>query len=410
MGNSNLYAMKKTILLSMVIVLSSWNINAQDFRVDEVIVYSSLTPPTKVSGDSIALLDTVSLAIDLYNVGSNLVGPNDSVAAGFSVNGSFIGNFGKRGIGTNLVPSTSVVVPVKEKHVFTSSGSVKICAWPSYTGLGGDPNKANDTSCKIFTVFPPPGVLFTSFSPSEGYRGSKVNLDGFRFSDTATQNVVKINGVNAVVDSAEKNFLRIIVPATATSGKISVTTAGKTSTAPGTYTVRVPVINSFSPDSAFVTDTVRVLCTDVITKPIVKFNGTITPAADVIWNGDTVWAEVPVGATTGKIMLDFDITTASSATDFIVRMPIDTSKDTTSVRYLVQEEGKIWHHGSHISITNIIGVFDLTVVDLNGKVVLSKELKLEDKSEFVEVDVSGLNGGTYIAIIDKSYFKFVKME
>jgi len=400
--------MKKLITLCLLACFT-WAVQAQDLGVKAVYVYDDVTvnPPHKVSGDSIIVNDTMSFGVNLHNTGSQILGAADSVSLRYSVNGKVVGFFGKYGF-ANLVPSQNTDVTLQEKYVFTQVGSARVCAKYVYSTYGVGGSTADDSLCKTFTVAPPAGVVLSSFSPSEGYRGSQVVLTGFRFDATPANNEVKLNGVAVTVDTASTTRLVITVPATATSGVISVKAGGKTSTSTNSYNVRIPKINSFSPDSAFIADTVRISCTDVINKPGVKFNG--KSAALVIWMADTVWAEVPAGATNGKITFDLDVTTAISANDFIVRTPQDTSKDTTSVQSYNKIEGKVWQNGEVLSITQMTGDFNLSIVDMGGKVFINKSIKMENVSDLIEVDISALKPGVYIAILNEAYYKFVKSE
>jgi hypothetical protein len=80
-----------------------------------------------------------------------------------------------------------------------------------------------------------PGVVVTNFYPKKTAAASTVVIYGQYFSTSATGNVVKINGAEALVTLvgstlAGSSVLHVKVPATATSGELSVTTHGKTAT------------------------------------------------------------------------------------------------------------------------------------------------------------------------------------
>ncbi len=84
-----------------------------------------------------------------------------------------------------------------------------------------------------FNVIPLP--MISSFAPSSGPTGTAVTLTGTAFTGTT---VVTFNGVNATsftVNSATQ--ITAIVPAGATTGKISVTTPGGTATSTADFTV-----------------------------------------------------------------------------------------------------------------------------------------------------------------------------
>jgi hypothetical protein len=89
-----------------------------------------------------------------------------------------------------------------------------------------DPNMANNSSCGTYNMIQ--GFSFTSFTPSSGYIGSTITLNGQGFSTTPANNTVKFNGVAATVLTATSTQITCSVPVGATTGKISVTVAGKT--------------------------------------------------------------------------------------------------------------------------------------------------------------------------------------
>src|SRR5207253_2611372 len=124
------------------------------------------------------------------------------------------------------------------------------------------------------------------------------------------------------------------VPATATTGKISVTNPAGMATSSGNFQV-LPKITSFSPLSGAVGDTVTITGTTLSAVVAADLNG--DGMTDLVVVSDTtVTATVPPGATTGKIRvttsaLDSDGVpiTASSASDFKV-LPKITSFTPTS--------------------------------------------------------------------------------
>lgn len=90
------------------------------------------------------------------------------------------------------------------------------------------------TSPADFTALSP---TVTSFTPKSSIVGSTVVITGTNFSTTAANNVVKFNGVNATISEASASSLTVIVPAGATTGKVSVTVDGKTGTSGDNFTV-----------------------------------------------------------------------------------------------------------------------------------------------------------------------------
>ena len=90
------------------------------------------------------------------------------------------------------------------------------------------------TSPADFTAVSP---TVASFTPKSSIVGSTVVITGTNFSPTAANNVVKFNGVTATVSQATATSLTVIVPAGATTGKVSVMVDEKTGTSTDNFTV-----------------------------------------------------------------------------------------------------------------------------------------------------------------------------
>ena len=155
----------------------------------------------------------------------------------------------------------------------------------------------------------------SSFTPTSGAVGTLVTVNGTNFTASA---VVKFNGVTGtgfVFKSATK--VKANVPAGATTGPISVTTASGTATSAANFTVPPPpTITGFSPPSGPVGTSVTINGTNFTGVTVVKFNGVI---ATFTFNSDTmITATVPAGATTGKIIVKTPGGSATSPTKFTV--------------------------------------------------------------------------------------------
>src|SRR6185369_11204334 len=120
-------------------------------------------------------------------------------------------------------------------------------------------------------------ATITSFSPTSGAPGTRVTITGSAFT-----------GVTATV------------PATATTGPISVTSPGGTATSAATFTV-APRITGFTPASGKVGASVVVNGANFTGATAVTFNG--TSAVFTVTSAIKITATVPAGATSGKIGL-----------------------------------------------------------------------------------------------------------
>src|SRR5690606_16132729 len=79
-----------------------------------------------------------------------------------------------------------------------------------------------------------------SIQPNRGSEETIITISGRRFSGAVSDNIVKINGVTATVIEAADNLLKVIVPANAGSGPVSVTVNGHEGVGPiFTYTEKV---------------------------------------------------------------------------------------------------------------------------------------------------------------------------
>lgn len=80
----------------------------------------------------------------------------------------------------------------------------------------------------------------SSLSPTTGSAGTYVTISGSGFNATAANNTVKFNGISATVTAATATSLTVIVPNSASTGSVSITTAGGTATSALSFTVASP--------------------------------------------------------------------------------------------------------------------------------------------------------------------------
>ena len=93
-------------------------------------------------------------------------------------------------------------------------------------------------SLTSFTVNAAPLPTITSFTPTSGPVGKSVVITGTNFSGTGfTTTSVKFNGVTATFTVNSATQITATVPATATTGKITVSTPGGTATSTTDFTV-----------------------------------------------------------------------------------------------------------------------------------------------------------------------------
>lgn len=204
-------------------------------------------------------------------------------------------------------------------------------------------NGVTGTSINDFIILDP---SISDFSPSVGAIGTTVTIHGFNFSTTPSQNVIKFNNIDAgTAITATPTTLTVVVPANATTGKITVIAAGKTCVSESDFVIAVPTISSFFPSIASTGRTVLISgqnFSPVAANNMVKFNGvdaTVTAASST-----ELVVTVPVQASNGRISVEIGNLSSTSQTDFevcvgsseIVISNISITNGSTSSSYFIK--------------------------------------------------------------------------
>lgn len=106
-------------------------------------------------------------------------------------------------------------------------------------------NGLSVTSAADFQVIPYPTI--TSISSMHDYIGSSIIIVGNNFSATPGQNLVRFNGVQAIVLAASSDRIEVRVPQGTTTGKISITVNSYTTTSTNDFSVRQPFTFTLNP-------------------------------------------------------------------------------------------------------------------------------------------------------------------
>lgn len=162
-----------------------------------------------------------------------------------------------------------------------------------------------------------------AFSPGRGAPGVHVRVQGHGFSGNPSDNVLRFNGVSAAVVAATHSELIATVPATATTGPLSVTVAGKTATSAADFVVdeslQPPSIHAVSPligsEGTSITVTGDSL-TPVIGQTTVRLSQQLA-APDSI-TGTQIVFPIPANANSGKVSVGTPFGLATSAQDVVV--------------------------------------------------------------------------------------------
>jgi YD repeat-containing protein len=206
---------------------------------------------------------------------------------------------------------TSIVVPVP---FGAGTGNVVVT-------VNGTPS-----SGALFTVLAP---TITSLSPNVGPAGSAVTINGANFGLLQGPNTVAFNGVTASTTSWKDNIITAVVPATATTGNVTVTVNGQVSNGIAFSVGASPSISSLSPSVAPIGTSITITGANFGSSPgTVTFNG--VAGSPTSWASGSITVPVPTGATSGNVVVTVN-GFASNAAPFIVGLaPSITSLSPTS--------------------------------------------------------------------------------
>lgn len=175
------------------------------------------------------------------------------------------------------------------------------------------------TSSSVFTV---KQTMLTGFSPEKGFTGATVTITGSDFIADPAANEVKFNGVAATVTEATASKLVATVPEGATTGKITVTTNGKTLTSATDFTVLELTITSFAPTEGTVGSHVVIEGANFSPESdgnVVKFGD--AEAVIIEASSTEITVQVPPEAETGVLSVTTSGKTATTDATFTVLVP-----------------------------------------------------------------------------------------
>jgi len=213
--------------------------------------------------------------------------------------------------GANFGPVISVTFANSVPASFRVDSAVKITATVPANAVTGKITVSAplaSASSASFQVKP----QVSGFDPSHGAPGDSVTITGTALSGATA---VKFNGTAAIFTVDSWSQITAKVPANATTGTISVTTAGGTATSVAVFTV-APRITSFTPTSGPPGTAVTVNGANFTGVTSVQFN--LTEASFTFVSATKITATVPAGATTGKISVTTPAGAVTSATSFTV--------------------------------------------------------------------------------------------
>ncbi len=164
----------------------------------------------------------------------------------------------------------------------------------------------------------------SSFDPTSGATGANVTLNGAGFLDPSK---VAFNGVAAKFTVNSATQITAIVPAGATTGKITVTTPGGTATSAASFVVSAfsgPTVTVSGADSAWHASTVELTVTAAVDPAL-----TLTSLQDST-NGGATWSDVPGSGEVRTLPIS-----AQGTTNVTVRVT-DSAEQTASDSVIVK--------------------------------------------------------------------------
>ncbi|MFY2557227.1 pre-peptidase C-terminal domain-containing protein [Corallococcus terminator] len=199
-----------------------------------------------------------------------------------------------------------------------------------YDGTGASAQYVYDKGGNLLEIkrLTATGLGLFDFSPNTGAPGSEVILTGTGFSTTPASNSVLFHGVAAVVTAASAQRLVVTVPASATTGPVSVTVGGVTATSHEDFEVAAqgsgPTLTGFSPVGGPVGTTVTITGTNFNPDRLFDrvFIGGIQ-ASIVSATATQLVVKVAAQGATGRVRVTTPAGHVTSTTDFLVVPTVD---------------------------------------------------------------------------------------
>jgi hypothetical protein len=226
--------------------------------------------------------------------------------------------------GTTLTPSSWSDLAVT--FVVPSSAATG----PIVVTVGG-----NASNAVTFSVLPAPEI--TNLLPPQGLAGTSVLVTGSNFGSSQGSSVVTFNGVAATPSSWSNTGITVPVPAGTTTGPVAVTVASAQSNGV-VFLITGPAITGLSTHIGAIGDSITIYGAGFGSAQgsnTITFNG--VPATATSWNGMTIVAPVPTGASSGSVTVTVAGTASNSvsftvsAADTITGLTISSPSDGATV-------------------------------------------------------------------------------
>jgi len=240
--------------------------------------------------------------------------------------------------------------------VFKDAAGKDFASNGSYTAA----NFTSNTKPKTQIVDPTPvsaKPTIESISPQRGKYNDTVTITGVNYSSVITDNIVKFNGVEAVVKTATPTRLRVLVPLTGTTGNISLKVKNSETVNGPVFTyAALPNLTDVKPTEGRAGDIVTLTGINFSSNPadiVVNFDnaiGTIVTATST-----QVTVKVPAGLKAGafvRLIISIKGIKSASVSTYLIDAPYPNLnwESLTSIPRL-QNINQMIHMGSTLLIT-----------------------------------------------------------
>ncbi|WP_216680443.1 IPT/TIG domain-containing protein [Hymenobacter siberiensis] len=243
----------------------------------------------------------------------------------------------------------------------------------------------------LFTVTTPVPTI-SRIAPPSGPIGTTVTLTGSGFGGATS---VTFNGVAATTfNVTSATSMTVVVPATATTGNVIVTTGGGASNGIlFTVVPPAPTIASMTPSTGAVGTYVTITGTNLLGTTSITLNGVVIPTFTVV-NGTTITFFVPAGATTGNVVVTTAGGPSATTNVYTVTIGLATAK-------VNQSEFSVWPNPVagkftlHVALTAPAAKASATLRNVLGQLVATRTFS----GSTTELSTIGLATGTYLLTV-----------